>query len=48
MNPSPKFIVFEGIDGAGKTTQIKLLVSRLEGLGINCHITAEPTEYPSG
>ena len=48
MNHSPKFIVFEGIDGAGKTTQIKLLVSRLESLGISCHITAEPTEYPSG
>lgn len=48
MNFSPKFIVFEGIDGAGKTTQIKLLVSRLESLGISCHITAEPTEYPSG
>ena len=48
MNLSPKFIVFDGIDGAGKTTQIKLLVSRLESLGIHCHITAEPTEYPSG
>ena len=48
MNNSPKFIVFEGIDGAGKTTQIKMLTSRLEGLGIKCHITAEPTEYPSG
>lgn len=48
MNSSPKFIVFEGIDGAGKTTQIKMLTSHLEALGIKCHITAEPTEYPSG
>ena len=48
MNKSPKFIVFEGIDGAGKTTQIKNLASHLESLGISCHVTAEPTEYPSG
>ena len=48
MNKSPKFIVFEGIDGAGKTTQIKDLAAHLEGLGISCHVTAEPTEYPSG
>lgn len=48
MNSSPKFIVFEGIDGAGKTTQIKMLASLLEGHGISCNITAEPTEYPSG
>ena len=48
MNNSPKFIVFEGIDGAGKTTQIKMLARVLEEHGISCHITAEPTEYPSG
>ena len=48
MNNSPKFIVFEGIDGAGKTTQIKRLASHLENLGIKCNITAEPTTYPSG
>lgn len=48
MNTSPKFIVFEGIDGAGKTTQIKMLAESLRKKGIPCHITAEPTEYPSG
>ena len=45
---TPKFIVFEGIDGAGKTTQIKLLAGSLEQKGIRCYITAEPTDMPSG
>jgi dTMP kinase len=43
-----KFIVFEGIDGAGKTTQIKLLKQSLAERGIECVTTAEPTEMPSG
>ena len=43
-----KFIVFEGIDGAGKTTQIKLLCQNLEKRGIKCYITSEPTDMPSG
>ena len=45
---TPKFIVFEGIDGAGKTTQIKRLQSALKERGIECYITAEPTDMPSG
>ena len=44
----PKFIVFEGIDGAGKTTQIKLLCEALHARGINTKITVEPTDMPSG
>ncbi len=43
-----KFIVFEGIDGAGKTTQIKLLRDALASRGIECYVTAEPTDMPSG
>ena len=43
-----KFIVFEGIDGAGKTTQIQLLASALEERGIKCNVSAEPTKLPIG
>ena len=43
-----KFIVFEGIDGAGKTTQIQLLSSALEERGIKCNVSAEPTKLPIG
>lgn len=45
---TPRFIVFEGIDGAGKTTQIRLLRDALAARGIECYITAEPTDMPSG
>lgn len=45
---SGKFIVFEGIDGAGKTTQVELLAKRLEAAGKKAHLTAEPTALPSG
>ncbi len=43
-----QFIVFEGIDGAGKTTQIKMLAKRLESQGRTVHITAEPTTSVTG
>ena len=43
-----RFIVFEGIDGAGKTTQIDLLIKRLQASGRRVMRTAEPTESVSG
>ena len=43
-----KFIVFEGIDGSGKSTQIQLLTERLKKEGIYCYTTMEPTDSPIG
>lgn len=37
-----KFITFEGGEGAGKTTQAKLLCDALEGAGIETLLTREP------
>ena len=38
-----RFIVIEGIDGAGKTTQIELLANKLREEGRTVCVTAEPT-----
>ena len=43
-----KFIVFEGIDGSGKSTQLKMLSKYLQGKGIPCVTTCEPTDSPFG
>ena len=43
-----KLIVYEGIDGAGKTTQINLLANYLREEGRAVYCTAEPTETVSG
>jgi len=42
------FIVFEGIDGSGKSTQIKPLASKLEEHGFKVYTTAEPTNSRIG
>ena len=43
-----KFIVFEGIDGSGKSTQIKLLANYLREKGVSVYTTCEPTDGPIG
>ncbi len=37
-----KFITFEGIDGCGKSTQVKMLVEKLEQLGMDVNTVREP------
>jgi len=43
-----KFIVFEGLDGSGKTIQAALLKLWLKEKGLNCFTTKEPTENITG
>ena len=43
-----RFIVFEGIDGACKTTHIPLLAEYLRGQGRRVAVTAEPTDGETG
>jgi dTMP kinase len=43
-----KFIAFEGIDGSGKSTQIKLLGEKLKQEGHSIYQTFEPTNNPIG
>lgn len=45
---SGKLIVFEGPEGAGKTTQIKRLAERLSKDGIKCLAVREPGGTPVG
>lgn len=42
------FIAFEGIDGSGKSTQIRMLDARMKEQGIYCYTTMEPTDSPIG
>jgi len=60
INPSPKmaasdsafdmnaFIVIEGIDGAGTTTQTAMLAAALEARGLAAHATREPSDGSVG
>jgi dTMP kinase len=43
-----RFVVLEGLDGAGTTTQAALLAERLRAAGRRVHVTAEPSAGPVG
>lgn len=42
------FIVFEGIDGSGKSTQARLLADRFKKEGTDVVLTVEPSDGPIG
>lgn len=42
------FIVIEGIDGSGTTTQCSILADRLIDKGLPVHVTREPSDGPIG
>jgi dTMP kinase len=46
--PPGLFLVVEGIDGSGTTTQARLLAEWLRSLGREAVLTAEPTKRPVG
>lgn len=43
-----RLIVIEGLDGAGTTTQARLVVDALRGKGRAAHLTREPSDGPIG
>ncbi len=45
---SGRFLVFEGIDGSGKTTQVQKVYKRLKDQGRDVTATFEPTDGPIG
>ncbi len=50
LNPKTRgrFIVFEGIDGSGKSTQARLLAEYLQFTNKQVYLTREPTTRPIG
>ncbi len=48
MSARGQFIVLEGIDGSGKSTQAVLLAQRLAAAGVRCNATREPTDGAVG
>ena len=48
LRQGPLFIVLEGIDGAGTTTQTERLAATLASWGRSAHATREPSQGPVG
>ncbi|HUJ27417.1 MAG TPA: dTMP kinase, partial [Myxococcales bacterium] len=48
MTAPGRFIVFEGLDGAGTTTQAKLLAERLQKLGRTVFLAHQPSDGTVG
>lgn len=46
--PAGRFVVIEGLDGAGTTTQVERLSAWLTGAGVEVVATREPTGLPIG
>ena len=42
------FIVFDGMDGSGKSKQAELLYQYLKAKKVRCVLTQEPTDGPIG
>lgn len=47
-NHDAPFIVFEGIDGSGKSSQVERVTQRLQTKDYACVATREPTDGPAG
>lgn len=47
-NAAPIFVVLEGIDGSGHTTQATTLAAKLQKEGVPSELTHEPTDAPIG
>src|SRR3954451_4434593 len=48
MSTPGRFIVFEGLDGAGTTTQAKLLADHLQQKGRTVYLAHQPSDGPVG
>ena len=48
MSAPGRLIVFEGLDGAGTTTQAKLLAERLQQKGRTVHVAHQPSDGAAG
>jgi dTMP kinase len=46
--PPGLFLAFEGVEGAGKSTQVRLLAERLRAGGIHVRVAREPGSTPVG